>query len=92
MPCIKIPGGFMTVAGPDHHIKIDGEIFTFEDHHYCGPIPDVKAGNVATPRPLPVPPVKPGSKPWDPRERLDWAEKASGAGNEDYGDAQEPIE
>lgn len=45
MPCIKIPGGFMTVAGPDHHIKIDGEIFTFEDHHYCGPIPLGKRGD-----------------------------------------------
>ena len=37
-------------------------------------------------------PQKAGTQPWKAQERLDWAERASGAEAEMENDAQEPIE
>lgn len=38
MPCIRIPGGILTVAGPTLKIRVGNRVLHFEDHSYCGPI------------------------------------------------------
>lgn len=44
MPCLKIKNGFLSVGGKVFKIKVGEQIFEFEDHSYCGPMPIKKVG------------------------------------------------
>lgn len=48
MPCILIPGGIMTLGGPEYVIDVGGKDIRFEHHHYSGPCPMNKKGDFIT--------------------------------------------
>ena len=48
---VHIPGGVMTVGGPELTIEIDGRVYAFEWHSYCGPSPLNQVKRVRYPAP-----------------------------------------